>query len=168
MLLLAIGVQAQDTTALDLFNRASREYLKVDKLTALRTLDRGLRQYPGDPRMLKLAEELLKEEQQQQEQEQQQKEQQEQDKQEEQEKNEQQQDKGQQKEPDRNEKGGEEKEQPRQEDQQQQGQQRKPGSIAPQDARRMLDALDRKEKEVQDKLRLKQRPATRVPIEKDW
>ena len=58
--LMAYGAMAQEVTADAYFNQASREFVKVDKMTALRTLDRGLQAYPGDPKLLKLAEELLK------------------------------------------------------------------------------------------------------------
>ena len=51
---------AQSTTAEAYFNQASKEYVKQDKMQALRTLDHALQQYPGDPRLLKLAEELVK------------------------------------------------------------------------------------------------------------
>lgn len=153
----AIIASAQTASADDYFNRAGKEYVKVDKRTALRTLDQGLREYPGDPRLLKLAEELLKEEQQKQQQlqkqqqEQQQKEQQQQ--QEEQQKQEQQKKEEQAKE---------------QEAKEQKEQMPEPGRIAPQDAERILDALEREEKDVQQKVRDRQRPARRVPIEKDW
>lgn len=163
-----ISAQVQDrTAALDYFNRASKEYIKKDKLSALRTLDEGLRNYPGDARMLKLAEELLKESQQQQQQDQQKKEDQDQQDKKEQE----QKDKGEQKEQEK--KGEEEKrsgQQPQSRDQEEPAEQaqRKPGTIAPEDARRMLDALDRQERKVQDKVREHQRPASRIPIEKDW
>ena len=68
---------AQVNTADDYFNLASRQFVKEDNRQALRTLDQGLRQFPTDPKLLKLAEELVKQnkkdpqEQQQQEQQQQ-------------------------------------------------------------------------------------------------
>ncbi len=160
-------VWAQELSPEAYFNQASKEYIKKDKLTALRTLDKALREHPGDPRLLALAEELIKEDEQQQQQQQQQ-EQQQQDKQKEQEQNEDaQQDTG-------DGKGDEQESRPEQGNEQErseQGQGREekhPRSIAPQDARRMLDALERQEKDVQDKVRAKQRPANRRPIEKDW
>lgn len=167
LMLAAFELKAQDTPALDYFNKASREFVRTDKITALRTLDAGLRNYPGDPRMLELARELLKEDEKKQQQQQQK------DKQDQQEKkNDQQKDQQQDGQKEQGEKNGTGQpegepnrpgEQPKNADQQ-----RRPGSIAPQDARRMLDALDRKEKEVQDKVRVRQRPASRIPIEKDW
>ncbi|MBK9535488.1 MAG: hypothetical protein IPO10_10005 [Flavobacteriales bacterium] len=48
--------------ATDYFNTASKKYVKEQKIEALKTLDKGLKAYPGDPRLLKLAEELIKEE----------------------------------------------------------------------------------------------------------
>ena len=36
------------------------------------------------------------------------------------------------------------------------------------EAERLLDALDRQERDVQDKVRQKLRVPVRVPIEKDW
>ena len=54
--------RAQDMTADAFFNQASHQYIKQDKMQALRTLDQGLRKYPGDPKLLKLAEELIKDE----------------------------------------------------------------------------------------------------------
>ena len=51
---------------------------------------------------------------------------------------------------------------------QQQAQQPREGQIDKRDAERILDALNRQEKDVQDKVRAKRRVAVRVPIEKDW
>ncbi len=160
---------AQDLSALDHFNRASKEYIQKDKLTALKTLDAALREYPGDARLLKLAEELLKEEEQQQQEEQQEQ----QNEKNEQEKNEQGQDQG-----------SDKKQEEQQEEQQGKGSQKEPqekrdpakadqeqpepGTIAPQDARRMLDAVDQQERDIQEKVRTRQRPVTRIPIDKDW
>lgn len=178
----ALLVRAQTTTAEAYFNQASKEYVKQDKMQALRTLDHGLQQYPGDPKLLKLAEELVKEEekkdQQKQKQEQEKKDQEKQDQekqdqekkdqeksqdQKEQEKKDQQQ-----AEKDQQKKEQEKQEQAQQGDPKDQKGQPKPGSIAPQDAMRMLDALERSEKDVQEKVRAKRRPASRRTIEKDW
>ncbi len=180
--------RAQDMTADAFFNQASHQYIKQDKMQALRTLDQGLRKYPGDPKLLKLAEELIKDEQKKQEQEQQQqqqqqqqnKDQQEQDQQDKQKngQSDQQEQKDQQQDQQQN-----QQQQDQQQDQQKQedrqprpndpGQQQDNGNpqgdgIAPQDAMRMLDALERSEKDVQDKVRAKRRPAVRRTIEKDW
>ena len=46
--------EAQQPSAEEYFNRAARHYVKEDKLAALKTLDLGLHEYPGDARMLKL------------------------------------------------------------------------------------------------------------------
>lgn len=51
-------------------------------------------------------------------------------------------------------------------DQQQQAQQ--PQRMSREEAERLLDALDRQERDVQDKVRQKLRVPVRVPIEKDW
>lgn len=152
---------AQSPTAEDYFNQAGRQYVKEDKLAALKTLDRGLQAFPGDARLLKLAEELIKEQQDKQQQQQQQKQdQQQQDQQGEKEKQQQQEEQ----------KQSEENEQAKQqnEGQEKQEAQRQPGRIAPQDAERILDALERKEQDTQDKVRAKLRPVRRVPIDKDW
>jgi len=151
-------LMAQSPTAEDFFNQAGKQYVKEDKLAALRTLDRGLQAFPGDARLLKLAEELIKEQQDQQQQQKQ--DQQEQDQQGEKEKQQQQEEQ----------KQGEENEQAKQqkEGQEKQEAQRQPGRIAPQDAERILDALERKEQDTQDKVRAKLRPVRRVPIDKDW
>ncbi len=158
----SLAANAQ-TTALDYFNEAGKQYVKKDKGAALRTLSAGLHQYPGDARLLKLAEELLKEEQQKQQQQQKEQQQNEQ-QQKEQEKKQQQQAQEQ-----------KEKEQKEQQEQQAQQGERDPkdakpqaGRIAPQDARRILDALERGERDVQQKVRERQRPARRVTVEKDW
>ena len=141
-------------TADDFFNRAAREYVKEDKLAALRTLDKGLQAHPGDARMLSLAEALLKEQQQQQQQQQKQQEQgQEQG---------QAQEQGQ--EPFDSAQGGQAQKQEGRE-----GEQRKPTEgIAKEDAERILDALQRQEKDTQEKVRAQMRPARRARIEKDW
>lgn len=151
------------TTAEDYFNEAGKQYVKKDKGAALRTLSAGLHQYPGDARLLKLAEELLKEEQQKQQQQQKEQQQKEQQQKEQEKKQEQQ--------------AQEQKEKEQQEQQEQHAEQgerdpkdMKPqaGQIAPQDARRILDALERGERDVQQKVRERQRPARRVTVEKDW
>jgi Ca-activated chloride channel homolog len=166
----------QDATALDYFNQASKAYVKQDKATALRTIDQGLRSHPGDARLLKLAEELIKEDdkQQQQDQQQQQQQQKQQDEQKKEQDKQQQNGEGEKK-PDengseQNDKDGQRRE-PEQNnggEQPEQATRQQPGTIAPQDARRMLDALERQEKDVQDKVRARLRPAQRKPIDKDW
>lgn len=160
------------------FDQAGKEFVKVDKMQALRTLDEGLRNHPDDPKLLKLAEELIKEDEKQQQeqqkkQEQEQKEdQQQKDKQEQQKEQEQQQE---QKEQEQEQKEQQQKEQQEQkqeeagpEEQKEETGEPKPGTIAPQDAIRMLEALERSEKSVQEKVRAKRRPASRRTIEKDW
>jgi hypothetical protein len=163
----AMTMVAQDTTAvkspMDYFNLAAKQYVKEDKMSALRTLDQGLQQHPQDARLRKLATELLKEQQQQQQQQQQQ----EQDKPED----------GRSKE--EQSKGGQEQQKQEQQAEQQQSEQSKerkpgdpgqprPGEIAPQDAKRILDALDRQEQQVQSRMRQRQQPAPKVPVDKDW
>jgi Ca-activated chloride channel homolog len=160
---------AQVNTADDYFNLASRQFVKEDNRQALRTLDQGLRQFPTDPKLLKLAEELVKQnkkdpqEQQQQEQQQQEEQQQDQQKQqggqnEQQQQREEQEQQGQEEQPQQAEEKGQE----------QRGGKPHPGTIDPQAAMRMLDAMERNEKDVQEKVRVKRRPAVRRTIEKDW
>jgi len=157
LFLLAGSGAAQTLPAEDYFNEAAKRFVKEDKTAALRTLERGLREHPGDARLLKLAEELLKDEEQQGGQDQQQENKGE--------------DKNEKNESQDQKENGEQKEEPGQENQ---GEQRpgepkpEPGRISPQDAKRILDALERQEKETQAKVREKQRPAQRVPVEKDW
>lgn len=165
----AMNLAAQDTAAvktpMDYFNLAAKQYVKEDKMSALRTLDQGLQQHPQDARLRKLATELLKEQQQQQQQQQQ-----------DQQKQDQQKD-GSSK-PDQSKGGQDQQKQQQQSDQQQadpsqerkQGEQKqpRPGEIAPQDAKRILDALDRQEQEVQSKMRQRQQPTPKVPVDKDW
>lgn len=155
-------VLAQTASADDYFNRAAKQYVKEDKVSALRTLDKGLQQHPGDPRLLKLAEELLKEEQQQQQQASSQDQQND-------DKNDDQQ--GEDQKSDRSEKEDEKQDDGSKQDRQDEpsGKPRsQPGKISPQEAERMLDAMNRQEKDVQDKVRNRQRPTPRTPIEKDW
>jgi hypothetical protein len=159
--LLATGrcLVAQVTaSATDYFNKAARQYVQEDKVSALRTLEKGLQQYPGDPRLLKLADELLKEEQDQQQQQDRQ-----QDQQNEQGKEEENKDQGGNKEEQKQDEKSEE-----QQNKEQRPQEQRPGRISPQDADRMLDAMDQQEKSVQEKVRTKQRPVPRTPVEKDW
>ncbi len=144
------------TGAMDYFNSASKQYVRKDKGGALRTLDRGLKQHPGDPRLLKLAEELVKEEQQQQQQAQQQKQEQQQ--------QEQKQQQGSQKEDREQQQEKREQEQRAQREQQQE----REGELSRKEAERLLDALDREERAVQAKVRDKQRPGERRPSDKDW
>lgn len=152
-LLAAATSNAQSTSAEAYFNQAGRAYVKEDKLAALKALDKGLREHPGDARLLKLAEELLKEQQQQQQEQQKQDEQQNQQQKQEQEQKQEQQ-------------AEQEKQEQAQENQEESAP--KPGDIAPQDAKRILDALERREKDTQDKVRARMRPARRARIEKDW
>ncbi|HQV74485.1 MAG: hypothetical protein KBA60_03180 [Flavobacteriales bacterium] len=171
-----VSGKAQVTTADGYFNLASKEYVKQDKIQALRTLDKGLAQYPGDPKLLKLAEELIKEdEKKQQEQEQKQNEDQEKKDQQDQEKNDQQQKEEKDKEQEQKEQEQKEQEQKKEQEQGQDGKEQEqqekkpqPGTIAPQDAMRMLEALDREEQGVQEKVREKLRPSNPQKIEKDW
>jgi len=172
--------KAQETTADGYFNLASKEYVKQDKMQALRTLDKGLAQYPGDPKLLKLAEELIKEDEKKQ-QEQEQKQNEDQEKKDQQDKDKKDQQQKDQKDKDQQEqekKDQEEQKQEQKKDQEKQGQEGKdqepkdqkpqPGTIAPQDAMRMLEALDREEQGVQEKVREKLRPSNPQKIEKDW
>lgn len=165
--LVACGAAAQAVTPESYFNQASKEFVKQDKMTALRTLDRGLQTYPDDPKLRKLAEELLKDEekkQQQQQKEQQQEQQQQQEKQKD--KEEQGQDGK-----DQDQNADEQQAKPEQPERNEPMEQRKPeqaNNIAPQDAMRMLDALERSEKDIQEKVRVRRRPVARHNIEKDW
>jgi hypothetical protein len=152
---------AQTASAREWFDRAAQEFVQQDKITALRTLDKGLREHPNDPRLTKLAEALLKEDQQQKQQQQQQQQGGSDDKQQEQQRQQQQ---GQ------DQRSREQQQQ--QADQRQQGaegqQRARAGQMDPRDAKRLLDALQRGEKDVQQKVRLRQRPAQRITIDKDW
>lgn len=179
----AVVSMCQTTTADAYFNQASKEYVKQDKMQALRTIDHGLKQYPGDPKLLKLAEELVKEEEKKQQQDQQQQQKEEQEKKEQEKKGQEKKDqeqaqekKEQEQEQAQDQKEQQRKDQEKKQDEQaqrgdpkdQKGQPSKAGMIAPQDAMRMLDALERSEKDVQEKVRAKRRPASRRTIEKDW
>ncbi|MBK8338837.1 MAG: tetratricopeptide repeat protein [Flavobacteriales bacterium] len=53
-------------------------------------------------------------------------------------------------------------------DQPKEGEPQQPQQMSKQDAERILDALDRQEQKVQEKVREKQRVGVRVPTEKDW
>lgn len=157
LFLRALSAVAQTATAEDYFNQAAKQYVKEDKVSALRTLDKGLQEHPGDARLLKLADDLLKDDQ-----DQQQQEGQGQDGQQDQ----QGQDGGKD-----DERTGEEHRDTERPGSPQQGHEQQkpaPGRISPQDAQRLLDAMDRQEKGVQDKVRTTQRPVQRSPIEKDW
>lgn len=147
--LLALSASAQsDSTnagsASEYFNKASRQYVKEDKGSAMRVLDKGLRAHPGDARLLALAQELLKEENQQQQQQQQQQNQQQEQQEQEQEQ--------QQERPASNEPA----------------EQRESGGMSKQDAERVLDELDRNEQNVQEKARARRMPARKRNPEKDW
>lgn len=154
------AMHAQGTTTADAyFNLAAKQFVKEDKLSALKTLDKGLREHPGDAKLLRLAEELLKEQENQQQQAQQQQQ------------NEQSNDEGKSEQQNSGDQGQDQKEQsgePEQRSEQNEKQQPRPGRISPEDAERMLDAMDRQEKDVQEKMRVRQRPVPRTPIDKDW
>jgi len=148
---LALNSLAQtDTTgahsAEGYFNRASRQYVKEDKSSAMRILDEGLRAHPGDARLLKLAEQLLKEDRQKKQQQQQQQQEQQQQKQEQEQQQQQQ---------------GEERQQGQEKD-------RSTGGMDKRDAERMLDELNRKEQGVQDRVRSRSTPSRKPKPAKDW
>jgi len=163
----AMPMVAQDTAAvkspMDYFNLAAKQYVKEDKMSALRTLDQGLQQHPQDARLRKLATELLKEQQQQQKQQQQQQ----QDKQEEGRSKEDQSKEGQDQQK-QEQKAQQQKAEPSKERKPGSPDQPRPGEIAPQDAKRILDALDRQEQHVQSRMRKRQQPAPKIPVDKDW
>ena len=174
LLLLHLASLAQDSTAIadaeHFFNEAARQYVLENRMDALKTLDKGLRKYPDDARLRKLAEELLKQQKQQKQKQQQQQQQQQQQEQQQQQKDQQEkeQEAGKQQQ-----EGEEEKQQPGPDDSGKEGNKDeqgrgRPGEIAPKDAERMLDALEREEQRVQSKLKERQRAARKVPIEKDW
>ena len=152
--------------ATDYFNTASKKYVKEQKIDALKTLDKGLKAHPGDPRLLKLAEELIKEEENKQQQQQQQQQQQEQQK--EQDQKEQDSKPEESKEQDEKQKPEDSKEKEAEEKKSGEEQKQEPGRISEKDAERILDAMDREEKAVQNKVREKQRPTERRTIDKDW
>ncbi|HRD53598.1 MAG TPA: hypothetical protein PKY96_13210 [Flavobacteriales bacterium] len=144
------GLAQTDTTgthsAEGYFNRASRQYVKEDKSSAMRILDEGLRAHPGDAKLLKLAEQLLKEERQNQQQQQQQQPEQQQQQQQEQEQQQRQ---------------GHEREQGQEKERSDEGMDKR-------DAERMLDELNRKEQGVQDRVRSRSTPSRKPKPAKDW
>jgi hypothetical protein len=154
--LLAHALCAQDSLSAEgWFNKAAKEYVKQDRSTALRSLEHGLRRYPGDPAMLALAERLLQEDQnapqpQQQPQQQQQQQQQQQSEQEQ---------------PPQPRSGNE---QPRDPQQDRPSTDRSREKLDPETVRRILDAVEQQERATQEKVREKTMPRSRKNIEKDW
>lgn len=65
-------------------------------------------------------------------------------------------------------KSDEEKEQEQQEEQQKKQQQQQEQQVSREDAERILEALNQKEKELQEKLKKKKIKGVKVDIEKDW
>jgi predicted Zn-dependent protease len=144
----ALSAKAQaDTTGAHspeaYFNRASRQYVKEDKSSAMRVLDEGLREHPGDAKLLKLAEQLLKEDRQQKQAQQQQ----------------------QQQEDDQKQEQGQEQKQAQEQNQEQE---RNSRGMDKRDAERMLDELNREEQDVQERVRARSMPGRKARIEKDW
>lgn len=144
----AASVSAQDTlSAPAWFDKAAKEYVKQDKPTALRSLDQALRQHPEDPKLQALAEALLKEPppepmpqpQPQQQQQPQQKEEKE-----------------------------EQEPQPKDPASGDKEKQRDHGRMTPDEARRLLDAIEQQERNTQEKVRDKLAPAQRRNTDKDW
>lgn len=186
---LSFTASAQSASPEEWFNKAAHQYVKEDRMAALRTLDQALAQHPGDARLLRLAEELLKEneqdpkEQQQQEQEQQQQDQQDQQDQKNGNEGKDEQDKDQedgrskdgdqrkdQQEPSSQdpEKGNEQQPDQGKEEELKGSQQAPKDRISPQDAKRMLEALDRQERLTLEKARERERPVKRSTTDKDW
>jgi hypothetical protein len=163
--LLSVPVMAQQTPASEWYDRAAHAFVKQDKLAALRLLDRGLAEHPDDRNLKDLAEALLKEEKQQQQQQQEQQQQGGQGQQDQQQNKDQQAEQRDGQDQDRSQ-GGEQQRQPPSGETGGRG--AAPGQIDPKDARRMLDALQRNERDVQLKVRQRLRPAQRIPIDKDW
>lgn len=157
-LLTSVHARAQ-TTAEDYFNKAAREYVKEEKIAALRTLDQGLRAHPGDARMRNLAEAIMKEQQQQQQQQSAQQQQQQEKQQQEQQQNQQEQ-------------SGQQEQQAQESDpgEQREGEERqaRKGELTKEEAERILDALDRREQDVQQQARARMRPARKSTSDKDW
>lgn len=158
-LLTSVHARAQ-TTAEDFFNKAAREYVKEEKIAALRTLDQGLRAHPGDGRMRNLAEAIMKEQQQQQQQSAQQQQQQQEKQQQELQRNDQPEQSGQQEQEAQESDPGEQRE----------GEERQArnGELTREEADRILDALDRREQDVQQQARARMRPARKTTSDKDW
>lgn len=76
--------------------------------------------------------------------------------------------KDQQEKQDQEKKDQEQQQQDQQQDQSQAQQQPHPGQIDKRDAQRILDQLNREEKNIQQRIMEQRRAATRIPIEMDW
>lgn len=176
---------AQDATPQEWFNKAAHLYIKEDRVSALRMLDKGLAQHPGDARLLRLAEELLKESEQDPKEQQQQQEEQQQEQRNEEQGNEGKGEQGKDQEESRSkegdqgqdqrersaqdrEKGNEQQPDQGKEEERKGAQQAPKDRISPQDAKRMLEALDRQERTTLEKARERERPVKRSTTDKDW
>lgn len=144
---------SQDTlkTTTDYFNAGAYNYLNNKSTAALKLVQKGLAIDSTDEKLKKLAELILKKD----------KDQQQQNKQDQNQNKDDNQDK---KDQDKN------KDQDKQnnEDNQDKEEQQQNNQLTKQDAERMLDALNNKDKNLQDELKEEKAKAVNVQVEKDW
>lgn len=164
----------------DIFHFAGNLYINGNNKGAIAEVDRGLSLYPNDSKLSALKEKIKEDEKKQQ----QNKEQQDKQNQDKEKQNQDKQDQGEQKQDKQDKQDSSENQQDKQDqeqqDQQQQGQQDenknqdekqmqgKPGEISPDDAARLLKALEEEEKGVLRKVEKEKTNAKRVPAEKEW
>lgn len=132
------------------FKKASKQYIFEKNIEALRTIEKGLKVYPDNEKLTKLAELILKDSQQQQQQNQQQNQQNQKEEKKEEEKKQQQ-----------NKNEEEQKEDKKK-------QQQTPATISPEDMERLLQAIADDEKDLQKKLKEQEAKSKKVQTEKDW
>jgi DNA anti-recombination protein RmuC len=135
-------------SATDYFHIAANHYVNAQKKVAQATIKEGIQKFPNNQKLKNLAskiEELPDPEEDQQNQDQQNQD------------NQNQQDQDQQ-----------QQQQDQKKDEMQQKQQQQQQQISREDAQRLLDAIAQEEKELQEKLKQKERAGARPKIEKNW
>ncbi len=139
-------------TANDYFHSAANYYVNANKKSAQSTIQEGIIKYPNDSKLKTLAtkiNELPDPEDDQNQQNQQNQQNKDQDKQ--------------------DQKDQDKQDQQNQQDQKdQKGEQPQQRQISPEDAQRILNALEQEEKDLQEKMQKKERAGSRPAIEKNW
>lgn len=147
-LLLLVGSVCMAQNASDFFNSAGNQFIDGDTKTALSTVNRGLDRYPGNDKLKKLRDELMKQQEQEQQQQQQQ---QQQEQQEQEQKNQEQQNQEQQEQNQDQEKKDQEQQEQEQKNEEQQKDEEQKEEQKPEDAEKTEEEKEQEQKDELEK-----------------
>lgn len=170
VLCLVSSLSFGQSTAKNFFDAAAKDFVhgKIDK--GIATVDKGLKVYPNDPKLValkKAIEEAKKKKKQQENQEQQDKDKQEQEKKEQEQKDKDQQEKDQ-KEQEEKEQKQKEQEQQDKDKQDEKEQQQQIGKMTPEQIKQLLETMNNEEQKTQKKVNAQQVKGPKKSQEKDW